>query len=111
MIKELYNLLKAENLNPHFPGQNQGLCEEPYVTIREGSQIPTVGNVLGNEAVDVIVFVPRRSYIAMEEYTDKIKRTLEGTNLRKTGFETPIILDDKKEAYTTSIEYVVMRRL
>jgi len=31
--------------------------------------------------------------------------------LRKTGNETPIIIDDTKKAYTTSIEYQIIKKL
>jgi len=33
------------------------------------------------------------------------------TGLRKTGNETPIIVDDTKKAYTTSIEYITQKKL
>ena len=60
--------------------------------------------------MDLILVVPLNSYIQ--------KRAIEHTGgyeglktLRKTGTETPIITDDEKKAYTTSIEYIVQKKL
>lgn len=113
MIQEIYTHLKNKNLNPYFPGQHRGECEEPFVIVMEGTQMPSIqSNKIGQQVMDFIVFVPVNSYIAVGSYVKKIRQALkELTYLRKTGLETPVITDDEKKAYTTSIEYVLQKKL
>ena len=113
MIKAIYNHLKTKNLNPYFIGQHQGECTERYCVIKENSQVPYFNsNRLGYKTVDIILFVPLNSYIAMESYTKEIRSDMkELINLRKTGNETPVITDDTKKAYTMSIEYQIIKKL
>lgn len=113
MIQDIYIHLKNNNLNPYFPGQHRGECEEPYVVIKEGTQIPNINtNKLGQKVIDIIIFVPLNSYIAIDPYVKKIRAALkELPYLRKTGLETPVITDDDKKAYTASIEYQIIKKL
>lgn len=113
MIQDIYTHLKSKNLNPYFPGQHKGECEEPFVIVMEGTQMPSIqSNRIGQQVIDFIIFVPVNSYIAVEPYKNKIKLALkELTYLRKTGLETPVITDDDKKAYTTSIQYVIQKKL
>ncbi|WP_313758562.1 hypothetical protein [Tissierella sp.] len=74
MWQEIYTKLKENNLNPYPPGKHKGLCEEPYVVIKEGTQIPSINsNRLGQKVIDIIVFVPLDSYIAVDIYVKKIR--------------------------------------
>lgn len=113
MWKIIFNKLKEKNLNPYPPGQHGGLCITPYVVVKEGTQIPSIqSNRLGQKVIDIIVFVPLGSYIALDPYVKSIRLALKEVSiLRKTGFETPAITDDEKKAYTMSIEYVIMKKL
>lgn len=113
MIKEIYNKLKEKTLNPYFIGQHEGLCDKPFLVIKEGNQIPSIqSNKTGQKIIDIIVFVPLNSYIALDPYMKQIRLALkELSYLRKTGLETPAITDDDKKAYTTSIEYVIQKKL
>ena len=113
MIKAIYDHLKAKNLNPYFIGQHKGECTERYCVIKENLQVPYFySNKLGYRLIDIIVFVPLNSYIAVEPYVNEIKAAMKELKfLRKTGNETPVITDDDKKAYTTSIEYQIIKKL
>lgn len=113
MWATIFNKLKEKNLNPYPPGKHEGLCVKPYCVVKEGTQIPSIqSNRLGQKVIDIIVFVPVSSYIAIDPYIKSIRSALkELTNIRKTGFETPAITDNNKKAYTTSIEYVIIKKL
>ena len=113
MIKAIYDHLKAKNLNPYFIGQHKGECTERYCVIKENSQVPYFNsNKTGYRLIDIILFVPVNSYIQVELYIKEIRAAMkELVFLRKTGNETPIITDDKKKAYTTSIEYQIIKKL
>lgn len=113
MWKNIFDKLKKKGLNPYAPGQHRGECKEPYCVVKEGNQIPSIqSNKLGQRKIEIIVFVPIASYISLDPYMKQIRIALkELSNLRKTGFETPAVTDDDKRAYTTSIEYVIQKKL
>lgn len=114
MIKYIYNKLNIAGLNPYFIGQHKGICEERFLIVKEGIQMPALyTNKVGQAAIDIIVFVPEESYIKLKEYKQEIKDTLkqESNYLRNTGFETETITDEEKKAYTMSIEYVIQKKL
>lgn len=113
MWETIFSKLKEKKLNPYPPGKHQGLCKKPYCVIKEGTQIPSIqSNRLGQKVIDIIIFVPISSYIELDPYMKEIRMALkELTNLRKTGFETPAITDNDKKAYTTSIEYIIIKKL
>lgn len=113
MIVDIYDTLKRDALNPQFIGQYQGLCLEPYVIIKEGTQIPSIkSNRVGQRKIDIIIYIPKKSYIALKPYAEKVRDSLKQLDyLRKTGYESPTITDSDKEAYTMSIEYVLQKKL
>lgn len=113
MVRDIYTKLKNKNLNPYFKGQHKGLCKESFVVVGEGSQIPNINsNVIGQKIIDIIIMVPVNSYISVKPYADDIRNALKELKyLRKTGTETPVIVDDEKKAYTMSIEYVLQKKL
>ena len=113
LIQQVFNKLKSHDLNPYFLGQHRGMCNTPMTVIKEGVQIPTLGtNRTGQKIIDIIVFVPLSSYVALDTYMKNVRVALkELAYLKKTGSETPAVTDDEKEAYTTSIEYIILKKL
>lgn len=113
MWKKIYLKLKEKGLNPYPIGHHEGECENRYCVIKEGTQIPTIKtNKLGYRRIDIILFVPLGSYLEVEPYMEEVREAMKELKfLRKTGAETPIIIDDEKKAYTTSIEYVLQKKL
>ena len=113
MWKRIYLKLKEKGLNPYAPGQHEGQCMERYCVIGESSQVPFFNNRhVGYRLIDIMAFVPLESYVEIESYVKEIKVAMkELAFIRCTGNETPIIADNEKKAYTTSIEYQIIKRL
>jgi len=113
MWKVIFDKLREKGLNPYAPGQHKGLCNERHCVVKENTQVPYFNsNKVGYRLVDIILFVPINSYVAVEPYMKEIRSAMkELTFLRKTGNETPVITDDEKKAYTTSIEYQIIKKL
>jgi hypothetical protein len=113
MWKVILDKLREKRLSPYAPGQHKGECDKPYCVVKEGTQIPSIqSSRLGQRVIDIIIFVPLSSYVALEPYMKQIRSALKELEfLRKTGFETPAVTDDDKKAYTTSIEYVIIKKL
>lgn len=113
MIKQMYQKLKQDGLNPYFIGQHTGIATRNYAVVREGAQIQSsTSNKLGQQVLEVLIFVPANSYIQVEQYEESIRQSMKTIKfLRKTGYESPIITDDTKKAYTKTIQYVIMKKL
>ncbi len=113
MVEVIYDYLNQRGLNPYFVGQHEGLCEERFLIIKEGFQIPSISSSkVGQSQIDIIIFVPIESYIKLDVYKREIRSALRDLSyLRKTGLETESITDDEKKAYTMSIEYVLQKKL
>lgn len=113
MWKTIYNKLEEHSLNPYPPGKHKGTCEERYCVVKENLQVPFFNsNKVGYKLMDIILYVPLSSYIEVEAYVKSIKAALkELTDIRLTGNETPVITDNDVKAYTTIIEYQILKKL
>ncbi len=113
MWQKIYTHLSEKGLNPFAPGQHEGLCTNRYCVVKESSQMPFFrSNRTGYRLIDIIAFVPVASYISIKPYAEEIKAAMkELPFLRYTGNETPVITDDEVKAYTTSIEYQIIKKL
>ena len=111
MWQKIYLHLKSEDIDVYSIGQKQGLCDDPYVVVKESGQYSLGSNKQGYDLVDIIIFYPIGSYSQLFSYKNDIKNHLaELKYLRKTGNETPVIIDDEVKGYTTSIEYQVIKK-
>lgn len=109
----IFDKLKKKGLNPYPPGKHTGICETKYVVVKEQTQSAFFNNSkVGYRLVDLILFVPIASYVQVKLYADSIKAAMKELPwIRATGNETPIIPDDEVQAYTTSIEYQILKKL
>lgn len=111
-MKRIYDKLKADGLSPFFPGQKVGVCKAPYTVILEGTQFPMNSRYVGNQKVDILIYVPVASYIALDLYRKSIVNSLNSLDFfKKTGFETSVIIEDDIDAYSKSLEYVILKKL
>ncbi len=114
MWTRIFDKLREKGLNPIPLGKHSGECTERYCVVKEQTQSAYFNaRGLGYRTIDIIVFVPMASYIAVAPYVAEIKAAMRELrpDVRSTGTETPIITDDERKAYTTSIVYQVMKRL
>lgn len=114
MWQRIFNKLRDKGLNPIPLGKHIGECKERYCVIKEQTQSAYFNaRGLGYRPIDIIIFVPMASYLDVAPYVAEIKAAMRELrpDLRTTGTETPVITDDDRKAYTTSIVYQVMKRL
>lgn len=113
MIVSIYEHLENNGLNPCMVGQHKGDCEDPFIILREGTQIPSINSrMVGMQIIDIIIYIPINDYSALKVFREKVITAIrEFDFLRKTGTETPPIVDESKLAYTMSIEYVLQKKL
>lgn len=110
--QKIYLHLKKLGYEVYSPGQKRDKCTDSYVVIKEGGTYAMDSNVNGYKLFDIIIYHPMSNYSSMEFYVENIKQAMKAIGeLRPTGNETQSIVDDKVEAYTTSIEYQQFKRL
>ncbi|BFN04371.1 hypothetical protein [Clostridium tetani] len=110
--QKIYLHLKKLGYKVYSPGQKRDKCTESYLVIKENGTYALNSNVNGYKLFDIIIYHPMSNYSTMEFYVENIKQAMKDiTELRPTGNETPAIIDEKIEAYTTSIEYQQFKSL
>lgn len=112
MVSKLYLHLKDNKVDVYFPGQKKGLCEKSYVVVKDSGQYAMAKNKTGYSTISVIIFCPIDRYSQIGKYKKLIKDKIkEFKNIVPTGFESATLIDDKVKAFTTYIEYRVLKKL
>jgi len=110
-FRRIWEALEAGGFTPYSIGQHNGVCKSPYVVIKDDGQSPYAGLPINNGLIDIIIFYPFGGYSEVEPYRDRVDRCLRSIReLKPTHIITPIIIDDDKKAYTTSIKYQIRKR-
>ncbi len=113
MTEQILLHLKRKGLEVYFPGQKQGLCERSYSVVKDNGQYAMGDtNKVGYSTINIIVFCPLSKYSQIGKYKKIIKGHMkELENLTPTGYESPVLIEDKVKAYTMHIEYKILKRL
>jgi len=113
LLQEVMLNLKNDGFEVYPPGIKRGKCEDPYIVLKSDIQSPIAGtNKVGYKIIDLIIFYPKTKYLEIESYKSQIKTSMNKLKfIRKTGNETPVIIDVDRNAYTTSIEYIVHKKI
>ncbi|MBC2579993.1 hypothetical protein [Clostridium sp. DJ247] len=108
--RRIYAYLKESGYDVYSIGQKTGKCEKEYIVIKENG---TSGNeYVGYSLVDIIIFYPLSKYSEMELYVKNIKKLLKDLKfLQFTGNITSSIVDRDVEAYTSSIQYQIFKKI
>lgn len=111
MFTEIYKHLKNNNIDVYSIGQHQGLCERPYVVIKENGTSDIAGKSLTNETVELLVYYPIGSYSKLGEYKQLILDKMKLKNgIRRVVESSATVVDDDKKAYMTSFYYRKIKR-
>ena len=106
MFKKTYEHLKYSGLDVYSIGQHKGLCEKPYIVIKENGLSEISGTSLTNDIIELLVYYPVGSYTKLEEYKKLILSTMKSIKgFRRIIDPAPTVIDEHKKAYTTSYYY------
>lgn len=110
---DVYLHLKSKGIDIYSPGQKTSTCTSPYVVVTDNGQYGMAGaHRNGYSLIEVIVYIPLNKYSQIEGYKTQIKNYIkELTGIKATGLETPVIIDDFVKAYTTSIQYQILKKI
>lgn len=113
MFVKVFTHLQDKEIKVYSPGHHEGLCKESYVVLQDSGTNAFAGtNKLGFSVLDVIIYHPMNKYSTLFNYVKEVKEYIkEVKDLRYGGYESPVLLDSEKQAYTTSIQYQVQKKL
>lgn len=104
MFEDIYRHLKNYGFNVYSIGQHEGLCNDPYIVIKENTDRLINKSVVSNE-VELLLYYPIGSYTGCKAFIGEVKEIMELLKLRDNNITFPIIVDDDKKAYMTFISY------
>lgn len=106
MLGKIFDTLQEKDIDVYFIGQHQGDCISPYVVIKDFGDNEISGISLDQNIIDFIIFCPIGRFEKVEEYVEEVKETLRSIEfLQDARYRSPILLDQDKKAYTTSMRY------
>lgn len=106
MFLDIYKHLKNNNIEVYSIGQHKGLCEKPYVVVKENGTSEIVGTSLINDVVELMIYYPCGRYSELSEYKQRLLDIMKlKRGVRRLVNASPVIIDDDKKAYMTSFYY------
>lgn len=106
MFLDIYKHLKNNNIEVYSIGQHKGLCEKPYVVVKENGTSEIVGTSLANDIVELLIYYPIGRYSELAEYKQLIINAMKlKKGIRRVLNSSPTVVDDDKKAYMTSYYY------
>lgn len=109
MFKTIYTNLKNKGHDVYSIGQHQGICTGPYIVIKENIEV-AVSDVITSQKVELLLYYPLGEYSKVNDFINSIKEDMKELRLKDTNTPYPIIIDDDKQAYMTSISYKINRK-
>lgn len=106
MFNEIYRHLRNNGIEVYSIGQHEGLCQRPYVVVKENGVSEIAGTSLVNDMVELLIYYPMGQYSKLSEYKASIldiMKLYRGTRRVIESMHT--IIDDDKKAYMTSFTY------
>ena len=111
--KDIFKHLKDNGIDVYGPAQKTGACKAPYTVIKSSGssrfgQFSTTQNFF-----DVLCYVPQAVYSQLDEYVDKVAKTMKGLEpmIKPTHFRTSSFYDDTVKAHMVSMQYRYYRKI
>lgn len=109
IFKDMYDLLKSNNIDTYFPGMHKGPCVNKYVVVRDAGKVK-IGTFSSYDTIcELLLYVPEDSYGDIEEFQVQINEIVKqaGTRFKPTYSQQPVYYDDEKHAWMCGVEYLV----
>ena len=111
MFELIYNRLKVSGFDVYSIGQHEGICNSPYVVIKEDGENVLSGASVSSAVISIIIFYPIGRYSEVSEYIFNVRKCLCGLDwLKSTGELTGFAIDHNVRAYSCTIFYEVYKR-
>lgn len=104
MFKLIYKHLKANKFDCYSIGQHKGICENPYIVIKNNTP-RALSKIMLEEEVELFLYYPLGKYTEFIDYIDDVRTSMNGLDLKDNFVQYPIIVEDDKKAYMTILSY------
>lgn len=106
MCEKIRKALEAAGIDTYAPGQHKGDCIEPFVIIKNDGQSEIIGTASKRNTIDIIIYAPIAWYSKVDIFVADVQAALKQVRgLCDTYYQSPVLPDDDKNAYTTSLRY------
>ena len=104
MFKQIYRHLKANKFDCYSIGQHKGICEKPYIVIKNNTP-RSLSSTLLEEEVELLLYYPLGNYSKVDDFINRVKKAMKELPCDDNYTPYPIIVEDEKEAYMTILSY------
>lgn len=104
MFKLIYRHLKSSGFDCYSIGQHKGVCENPYIVIKNNTP-RALSKIMLEEEVELFLYYPLGKYTEFIDYIDNVRTSMNGLSLKDNLVPYPIIVEDDKKAYMTILSY------
>lgn len=106
MYVKIRKALEDANILAYAPGQHKGDCTEAYVVIKDGGHGEIIGTIAKRQIIDIIIYLPIAHYSQVAVFVSQVQKALRMVQgLHDTYYQSPILPDSDKNAYTTTLRY------
>ena len=112
-VKDIYDNLKANNIEAYFPEQHKGEVKTKYVVIRQQgeNQFENYSSLIVE--VDLYLYVPRDRYSELQDFIDLVKKEMKKLEpmIKPSHYVSPSYYDDLIKGHTVTMTYQYYRKL
>lgn len=111
-LGDIYDCLKAANLDVYLQGQHKGECKRSYVVVKPGIVAPYLQLSTNVCYYELLLYVPEAYPTQIETYKDTVKRAmLDIYPMMVFGdAESSPYFDDAVKGWTVSLTYMNYRK-
>lgn len=114
ILKQIYDVLKQNDIKVYFPSMHEGECLEKYTVIKRAGTMEIFSVSSEYVLYDIMCYVPVGEYSSIEEYTDEVKKAMRNIYpllCYVKGSEIEPIYDESVKGYMTSFQYRNVRKI
>ena len=111
--QDIFQYLKARDIEVYFPAQHKGECLSNYVVVRTSTSTQFADYSSTITYYDLMCYVPKARYGDLDTFTEAVKDAMKGLvpMIKPTYTETPGFYDESVKGYMRSIQYRNYRQI
>ena len=113
VYKQVFDILKDNNIDVYEPGQKKGICKSPYVVLKMGG-VNDLEIVSSERPIYIMMaYVPEHNYSMLETFIHDVKEVLKKAYpmIMYAGNETESFFDDDLKAHMSQFMYQGIRKI
>ena len=112
-IRDIYTVLKENNIDVYLQGQHQGHCLSPYVVLRSLGESKLVSYSSTITTVEIMCYVPIDNPSQMDLFVNLVKEVLKQLRpmLKNAYNDIGDYIDDEIKAVMRTLQYTYYKKI